>query len=101
MKKNVKKKIKIARFVKKIQKIRDVKMLKNDSTTTKNYSVTYYKNLEEFPWHLGLKELKKWQKFFKKKLKKIVKIRIKLLVCSDRLFLSSHGGWGGYWGGRG
>ena len=31
-------------------------------TTTRNYAVTYYKTLEEVPWHLGLI---KWQKFSK------------------------------------
>ena len=30
----------------------------NHSTTTKNYAVTYYQTLEEFPWRLGLKKLK-------------------------------------------
>ena len=34
-----------------------------------------------------------------KKLEKIVKISMKLSVCSDRLFVSSHGGGGGGGGG--
>ena len=37
----------------------------NHSNTTRNYTVVYYKNLEEVSWHLGLKELEKWQKFSK------------------------------------
>ena len=35
----------------------------NHSTTTINYAVTHYKTLDEVAWHLGLKELKKWQTF--------------------------------------
>ena len=62
----------------------------NHSTTTRNYAVTFYKTLELVPWHLGLKELKKWQKFPKSL--KIVKISIKLRVFSDRFFVSSQGG---------
>ena len=30
----------------------------NHSTTTRNYTDSFYKTLDEVPWHLGLKELK-------------------------------------------
>ena len=69
----------------------------NHSTTTRDYAVTYYKTLEKFPWHLGLKELKTWQTF-SKSLKKIVKISsIKLRVLA--LGCSPRGGGGGGGGG--
>ena len=64
----------------------------NHSTTTRSYAVTYYKNLEKVPWHLGPKT-QKWQQL-SKSLKRIVKISIILRVFSDRLFLGSHGGRG-------
>ena len=44
------------------------------SITTRNYAVTYYKILEEVPWHLGLKELKKLKKKFQKAWKKSWKL---------------------------
>ena len=37
----------------------------DNSTTIRNYAVTYYKTLDEIPWNLGQKELQKWQKFQK------------------------------------
>ena len=37
----------------------------NQSTTTRNYAVSFYKTLEEVPWHQWLKKLKKWQTFSK------------------------------------
>ena len=30
----------------------------NHSSTTRNYAATYYKTLQEVPWHLWLKKLK-------------------------------------------
>ena len=73
----------------------------NHSTTTRNNAVTYYKTLEDVPWQLGLRELKKWQTFSESlKIAKIIKLRL----FSDRLFVSSHGGGrctGGWWGGGG
>ena len=65
----------------------------NHSTTTRNNAVNYYQNLEEVPWHLGLKELKEMTKFSKSL--KIVKISIKLSVFGDGLFERSYGGGGG------
>ena len=35
----------------------------NHSITTRNYAVAYYKTIHKVFWHLGLNELKKWQKF--------------------------------------
>ena len=42
------------------------------SYTTRNYAVNYYKTLEQIPWHLGLKEIKKNDKNFKKLKKKLI-----------------------------
>ena len=53
------------RFVKKMLKFVMLKGV-NHSTTTRNYALTYYKTLEEVPWHLGQKKLKKLTKIFKK-----------------------------------
>ena len=58
------KKCEIAPFVKKMLKFSILKC-SNHSTTTRNYAVSFYKILEEVPWHIGLKELKKWQTFSK------------------------------------
>ena len=45
-------------FYKKIAKIRDVKMLKNRSITTRNYAVNYYQTLKEVRWLLRLEKPK-------------------------------------------
>ena len=50
-KKNLKKK---QVFLKKIAKIYDIKKLKNYSLANKNLSVTYYQNLRDVFWPLGL-----------------------------------------------
>ena len=49
---------KFARFVKKMLKFVILKC-SNHSITTRNYAVTYNKTIEEVPWQLGLKELKR------------------------------------------
>ena len=68
-------------FSKKNAKIRDVKILKKNSITSRNNTVTYHQTLEEAPWFLMLDKPKNRQKFSKtlKKFasffKKIAKIR--------------------------
>ena len=54
-------------FYKKIAKIRDVKMLKNRSITTRNNAVNYYQTLKEVRWLLRLEKPKidKLQKTWK------------------------------------
>ena len=67
----------------------------NQCTTTKNYAVTYYKTLVEFPWNLGLKTLKKSQKI-SKSLKKIVKININCVFSAIGFSAVATGGGGGW-----
>ena len=42
-----------------ISKTLDVKMLQTNFITTRNYAITHYYTLEEVPWHLGPKKIKK------------------------------------------
>ena len=68
----------------------------NQSTTTRNYAVTYYKTLQEVSC---MTELKKWQI-----LKKVENYFVKLGVFNDRMFKRSKGdasvGWWGRGGGQ-
>ena len=69
-------------FFEKNEKIRDVKILKKNSITSRNYTVTYHQNLEGAPWLLSLDKPKNRQKFSKtlkkfffKKLQKFAKLK--------------------------
>ena len=71
-------------FSKKKDKIRDVKILKKNCITSRNYTVTYHQNLEEAPWLLRMDKPKNRQKFSKtlknfesffKKLQKFAKLK--------------------------
>ena len=52
-------------FFKKNYEIRDVKILKKNSITSRNYTVTYHQTLEEAPWLLRPDKPKNRQKFSK------------------------------------
>ena len=56
--------LKKLQILSKIAKIRDGKMLKNPSITTRNYAVTYYQTLVEVGWPLSLEKPKN-DKIFK------------------------------------
>ena len=57
--KNIQKKLKkLLVLSKKLPKIRDGKMLKNHSITTRNYAVTYYQTLVKVGWPLRLEKPK-------------------------------------------
>ena len=74
---------KIADFIHKNAKIRDIKMLKTTPLLriiTRNYAMNFYQNLKEIPRPLKL-EKRKNDKNFQKNLKKIAKTSIILCVC--------------------
>ena len=55
---------KIADFVQKNAKFRDIEMLKTN--ITKNYAVLYYQNTKDIFWTLKLEKTQKTTKIFKK-----------------------------------